>query len=294
VADPASVRAGPGAGRFVREGIDVLRASGRVGGGDAVVLDDRLMNGRGVLMPPADPVLLGAVNRALAARGIAWRFGEMRSGEWQLGDEIGVAADVAVTRRHRLEGTGQVLATVGGEPWLVRDGDLVIVGSRLEENWTALPISAGFVPFLDLLLNELATTGALMVPASPGATAQLPATVRALQTRDGPVAVPPDGQVAAPLTLGVYFLTAASGDTVGALEVNHDARESLLRQADRRALRATLGAEVQLLDDEDLEAEMFRGTRRADLSSLLIIATLLAALAELGIATAGGRLESSG
>jgi hypothetical protein len=294
VAEPAAVRAGAGAGRFVREGIEVLRGSGRVGSGDAVLVDDAVMAGRGILLPPADPVRLGAVNRALAARGIAWQFGALQAGEWQLGGAAGPAAGVAVGRRHRLEGAGQVLATAGGEPWLVREGDLVIVASRMEEAWTALPVSAAFVPFLDLLINELATTGATAVAAVPGALVQLPPAVRTVHLPDGPGAVPPDGRVAAPLVPGVYFLTAATGDTVGALEVNHDARESLLGPADRRALRATLGAEVELLDDEGLAREMFRGTRRADLSALLLLAALLAALIELALATGGGRTESPG
>jgi hypothetical protein len=293
-ADPAAVRAGAGAGRFVREGLEVLRGSGRAGEGETVVLDDRLMSGRGVLFPPADAVLLGAANRALTARGISWRFGERIEGEWQIEGSAGSAAGVAVRRRHPHEGSGQVLATAGGDPWLVSDGGLVIVASRLEEEWTALPVSAGFVPFLDLLINELAATGATAVPATPGAPVQLPPAARALHTRDGPVSVPADGRLVAPLVPGVYFLTGADGDTIGGLEVNHDPRESRLASADRRALRAAIGPDTQLLDDRDLSAEMFRGTRRADLSGLLVAAALLAALAELAVATAGGRQRSTG
>ena len=45
----------------------MLQGSGRLGAGDVVVVDDRLMTGRGVLVPPADPVQVGAVNRALQA-----------------------------------------------------------------------------------------------------------------------------------------------------------------------------------------------------------------------------------
>src|SRR5438094_5502836 len=72
-----------------------------------------------------------------------------------------------VTRRYRIEtvtgdagrGTSAdttVLATVNGEPWLVRDGSVLLLGSRLDTGWTALPASPAFVPFMDALVNRLA------------------------------------------------------------------------------------------------------------------------------------------
>ncbi|MBI4421237.1 MAG: BatA domain-containing protein [Gemmatimonadetes bacterium] len=293
IADPAAARAGNGAGRFVREGLSVLQGSGRLGAGDAVVIDDRLMSGRGVLLPPADPVLLGAVNRALATRGVPWRFGDLLNGEWQLQGEIGPAAGTAVSRRHRLIGVGPVLATAGGDPWMVRDRDLVILASRLEQEWTGLPVSAAFVPFLDHLVNDLATSGTALVSGTPGAPVSLPAGTQAVLTPRERLPAPSDARFQAPLTPGVYFLASAAGDTVGALEVNHDARESQLAPADRRALASTIGPTVELLDDAALERGLFRGTKRANLAAALLAAAVLAALAELGLATAGGRLEST-
>jgi hypothetical protein len=293
VGSPAAARAGNGAGRFIREGLSVLQSSGRLGTGDVVVIDDRLMTGRGVLIPPSDPSQVGAVNRALQARGIAWTFGDLLTGEWQIQGDVAAATGVPVTRRYRLKGTGQVLATVGGEPWLVRDHDLVLIASRLEQDWSTLPTSAGFVPFLDHVLNDLATSGMTIVGGAPGATVALPANADRMITRHGPEAVPSDHHVAAPLEPGVYFLTGPTGDTTGALEVNHDARESQLVPADRRALRSSIGPDTELLDDQGVERELFRGAKRADLAAMLVLAALLASLIELAIATAGGRTESS-
>jgi hypothetical protein len=293
VGAPAAARAGNGAGRFIREGLAVLQSSGRLGAGDVVVLDDRLMPGRGVLIPPTDPALVGSVNRALAARGIAWSFGDPLAGEWQIAGDVVSAAGVAVTRRYRLRGTGEVLATVGGEPWLVRDHDILIVGSRLEQGWTALPTSAGFVPFLDHLLNDLATSGMSIVEGTPGAPVDIPSNVERIITAHGSESAPTDRRYAAPLEPGVYFLTGADGDTTGALEVNHDARESHLARADRRTLRSTIGPDVELLNEQGIDRELFRGAKRADLAGLLVLVAVIASLIELAIATAGGRTESS-
>ena len=293
VGAPAAARPGNGAGRFVREGLSVLQSSGRVGSGDVVVIDDRVMSGRGVLLAPGDAALVGAANRTLQARGISWSFGDQVTGEWQIDGDFAPANGVAVTRRYRLRGTGQVLARVAGEPWIVRDRDVVIVASRLEPDWTGLPTSAAFVPFLDYILNNLATSGASIVAGTPGSAVVIPLNAERLLTRHGPEAAPSDRRIAAPLEPGVYFLTGADGDTTGALEVNHDARESQLAPAERRALRSTFGSDTDLLDDEGLDRELFRGAKRADLAGLIILAAAIMALVELAIATMGGRTESS-
>ena len=75
---------------------------------------------------------------------------------------------------------------------------------------------------------------------------------------------------------------------MGALEVNHDRRESRLTPASAAEIRATLGEEARLLNSRALDRELFGGERRADLSGLLLAAAILAALAELGLGTAGG------
>src|SRR5207237_3540799 len=69
---------------------------------------------------------------------------------------------VPVVHRYRIEGAGSgeqgggdVLATVNGEPWLVRSGGIVLLGSRLDTAWTALPAAPGFVPFVDALVNRI-------------------------------------------------------------------------------------------------------------------------------------------
>src|SRR5207244_4076968 len=103
------------------------------------------------------------------------------------------------------------LATVNEEPWLVREGDVLLVGSRLDTAWTALPASPAFVPFLDALVNRLARGEALVVEAE---------------------GVP-----------GVQFHVRGT-DTVGATVYGPDPRESDLTPASADNVRRFLGAAV--------------------------------------------------
>lgn len=286
-ANSAATRVDGGAGLFVAEAIQVLKQGGRAAEGSEVIITDRLTGGATVLFPPDDPSMIGGVNRALAARAINWRFGEQADGEWPITGDVGPAAGTTVYRRYRLRGSGPVLARVGAEPWMVRAGNVVIVASRMEEGWTTLPVSAAFIPFLDLLINRVAARESWIVRATPGAGVQLPPSAEAVLLSSGSVPVLSDRRFVTPLEPGVYFLAGRGGDTVGALEVNHDQRESRLAAADGREVRASLGPRTQVLGDRAFDRELFSGAKRAELAGGLLAAAILAALAEMAIATAG-------
>ncbi|MEE8116273.1 MAG: BatA domain-containing protein [Gemmatimonadales bacterium] len=286
--------ADPSVGSFLLEALDVLQSAGRVARGGDVTLAAHLGPGRTILVPPVEGALVGGINRALAARGVSLRFGEEVRGEWRAESELLEVGDARVYRRYRLRGAGAVIASTGGEPWIVREGEVVIVGSRLEESWTSLPVSAGFLPFLDGIINRSIGSGALRVGATPSATVTLPPGAVWLLTPAGRMPVPGDRRIRAPAVPGVYFMVGAGGDTVGALEVNHDPAESLLAPASREALEATFGPDVTLLGEEALERELFRAARRADLSAFLLALAVVLALVELAVATFGGRVREDG
>lgn len=294
VGDRAAVQVDPGAGRFVAEAVEVLARGGRVAEGDGITVTDRVFAGATLLLPPADGSLIGATNRALESRGVSVRFGELLEGEWVLAGDVGQIAGTPVYRRYRLRGNGLVLATVAGEPWLVRDRDVLVFASRLEDVWTALPVNAAFVPFLDFLFNRAAAEQAWVVRGTPGATVTLPRPVATIALPSGPVPVPADRRVTAPLATGVYFLLGEVGDTVGALELNHDPRESRLAPATAAQVRAAFGRQAALLGEAAFERELFGGARRAELSGILLVAALVAALAELAIASFLGTRRSEG
>lgn len=287
VAEPAPAAAEASAGRYVGQALAVLAEGGRVGKGRTVVVADRLAGTRSIVVPPADPAAVGALNRALAARGVQWQFGGQVDGSWRLHGDVGPAEGSTLRRRYRLVGSGAVLARADDDPWLVRQQDVVLLGSRLDDAWTDLPLTAAFVPFLDLLVNRLAAGESEALNAHPGEMVQLPPTVDAVLTAAGPVPVEGDRRVSAPREPGVYFLRGSAGDTVGALAVNHDPRESNLVEADQRVLRAALGPGAALVSQSGLDRELFGGAGRADLSGAFLLAALLAAALELAVASAG-------
>src|SRR2546429_281349 len=156
VALPGRAAARPGAGPLAAAALAVLTQGRRIVEGGGVVIGERLPGGTGttVLLPPVDPALIGQANRALASRGVRWRFG----GAGTPGP-IGTAAvaginGLGVTRRYRLEGAGgggdttDVLATVNDDPWLVRAGGRGLLGRRLDTARPALPPSPALVPFV--------------------------------------------------------------------------------------------------------------------------------------------------
>jgi Aerotolerance regulator N-terminal len=249
---PARVQATVTAGPFVTAALAVLRAARRVSDGGEVTIGDRPGSGAAIVLPPADPALVGEMNRALAARGIGWQVGQVGPPGRLESEALPDLAGIPVGRRYRLTGTdsGTVLASVNGDPWAVATGGIVLLGSRLDTSWTALPTSPAFVPFLDAMTNRFVR----------GETA--------VTERDG-----------APR---VEFATVGT-DTVGATVYGPDPRESDLTPATSELARASLGADV--LQPADFAAAAFAGMRHADLAGLLLAIALLLALVELGVAT---------
>ena len=257
VAPPARVAAGPDAGPFVAAALDVLREGRRAGTGSEVTIADHPVAGATVVLPPADPSLLGPTNRALGARGAPWRFGPPGPPGPITSTELAMLAGARVARRYRVvpaasAAAGEVIASVNGEPWLVRAGDAVLVGSRLDTAWTDLATAPGFVPFVDALVNRIAR-GETAIAEAEG-TPRVEFQVRGV-------------------------------DTVGATVYGLDPRESDLTPVSPAELRRALGRGAALYADAAFAAERFAGTRAADMSGLLLVLALLLAAVELGVAT---------
>jgi hypothetical protein len=285
VAPVAAVR-WSGAGRFVDAALATLRDNGRVREGNEVVVGE-LGGGASVIVPPTEPARLGALNRALEQRGIPWRYGALveapavtDSGVWLGRHEV--------ARRYGLvpAGSGRtgVLATVGGAPWLVRSGSVVLLGSRLEPEWTALPYSAAFLPFVDALVNRIARREVVVADAAVGAPALLPDAVTEVRQGARSWSVEGGAGFRAPAA-GVYWLLEGR-DTVGALSAAGDPRESVLAAASPAVAEALWGARVVGIGGG---GAAFALAARADLRGVLLWLVLCAGLAELAVAAWGGR-----
>ena len=175
---------------------------------------------------------------------------------------------------------------MNGAPWIVRDGDVILLGSRLEPAWTDLPISAAFMPFMDVLLNRLARGEAALGQAAPGDPVPLPDQVSLVRQGEQEWRVEGGGLFQPPES-GVFYLLAGS-DTVGAISVNPDPRESqLARASDAQARQLWKGARLASLDDVSDDA--FSSASRGDLRGPLLWLALIAGLVEVGLASAWRR-----
>ncbi|MDH5198098.1 MAG: BatA domain-containing protein, partial [Gemmatimonadota bacterium] len=204
-----------GAGPFAEAALAVLAETGRVRVGRDVLVGDRPEAGCTVVLPPADPARIGAVNQALAARGVPVRFGTLETGEWATGSALFALEGVTVRRRYRIEGDAAVLGTAGDLPWIVRAGDVVVVGSRFDEDWTDLPLRPVFVPFLDALINRVGAGEVWRVMATPGEAVVLPGSARRLLLPAGAVPVVAGTATEAPADPGAVFVGGGEGDPGG-------------------------------------------------------------------------------
>jgi hypothetical protein len=251
-----------------------------------------------VVLPPADPVALGALNRALDGAGVPWRYGPREIREDSLvSPALPEIAGLRLRARHPLQPSagaagGEVLATAGGVAWLVRSGSVVLVGSRLVPEETDLPLAGGFVPFLGALVGRVARGEGGVVLAAPGEPVALPPGVTALVGAD--TTIPADGGITAvaPVAPGAWAMRAGA-DTVGMLVVGHDPRESDLTRAESRAVAAAVpGATVTVTDDPRVyAARRFRGAGRSELTGWLLALALALLVAESVLAAGGVRRE---
>ena len=276
--------------RYVAAACAVLASNRRITRGQEVTLG-RLARGASIVWPPEDPAQIGALNRALAARGIGWSYGDL-SIRLALSDSGALVGRHRVLRRYELRPSGSgrtgLLATVEGSPWLVRTGNVVLLGSRLDPGWTELPVSAGFMPFMDALLNRAARGEAALEQASAGEAVPLPDLVHEVRQGERVWRVEGGGMFR-PSEPGVHFLLAGR-DTVGAISVNPDPRESqLARATDGQARRLWKGARIVPLPEAGEVA--FSSASRGDLRGPLLWMALLVGLLEVGLASGWRRLE---
>ncbi len=275
--------------RFLATACDVLLQSGRlVRGGELSI--GWLGSGASIVLPPDDPATLGALNRALANRGVTWHYGDLIPGSSVL-DSGSTLGRHQIVRRYRLVpqtsgGPRGILLTAAGEPWAVLSGNVILLGSRLEPAWTDLPVSAEFVPFVDYLANRAVRGEIALLDVAPGDPALLPDAATAV-AHEGEVHDVEGGSAFRTRNSGLYFILSRR-DTIGVIAVNPDPRESLLdRAGDAEIRRLWPGARV-VAPDAAAGAALAAGGR-ADLRGPFLVLAALLGLSDAILAGIGAR-----
>lgn len=297
-----SVRVTAGAGGFARSAVDVLRASGQIaetevksvgmgGSGISIASADEASSMPALLAAPADPVRLGAANRALERLGIPWRFGPARRQTALVRGER--LAGVSVAQRYALQAQGaaaaETLAVVGMEPWVVGGPGYVLVGSPLTPDASTLPVSAAFLPWLsDVLASRLHQDRGTVLAASPGQSVVRPSGVDGLEASDGARTALRDATFDAPAAAGTYFLIDG-GRRVGALAVNAEAAESRLDRWPGRELGSRVASPPASRAGSTSEwvRLAFSGSPRRSLVLPLLVAAFVVLAAETLLSVSG-------
>jgi hypothetical protein len=270
--------------KYLGAAAQVLLSNGRIGRGTEVTLG-RLGPSFSVVEPPADPAELGAVNRTLERRGVGWRFGRLVTASASTDSGILVGRE-RIEQRYTLEpiGSGRtgVMATVSGAPWIVRGAGIVLLGSRIDPAWTGLPLSAAFMPFVDALLNRVSRGEITLAGGFPLEPVNLPDQVT--EVRLGERSWRAEGGAPfRPGESGIHFLLSGQ-DTVGALAVNFDPRESNLARASDAAVE-DLWHGATIVTPEEGPSRAFSLGIRSDLRGPLLWGALLLGLAEILLAS---------
>lgn len=270
--------------RYLDAAATALVEAGRLRPGDEVTLGS-LGAGASVVVPPNDVAALGALNRALERRGSAWRFGGPVAVE-QAADSNALVGTARVYRRFRLLYTGGapegVVATVAGEPWIAGTAGIVLVGSRFDPAWTDLPASPRFVPLVDALANRLVRGEQDRLDGTPGAPVRLPDAVDEVEAGGRRWDVE-GGAAWRPPATGLYLLRTGA-DTIGALAVNLDPRESDLRAATDAEVTA-LWPTARMIPLGDVTSAAFAAGAQGHLRGPLLVLAALLALVEMALAS---------
>lgn len=255
-----------------------------------------------VVVPPADPNVLPALNRRLASAGIPWSY-EPPSGTGEVGageNRLSVDFEELRVRRHY----GLVPATASpptadipirletGGPFLVsgRDarGTFLLLATPLDPEWTTLPLDAGMLPFLEWTTSRRSGSDAGGRSVLAGEPISLGPDVAVVEAPDG-TRHPVDGTQSFRQTRDAGLYRVLRGDTlVERVAVNPPPSESLLDPASEDDLERRIGQ--GLVRAGDLPAwrrAIFTDRQGPELWWPLLLAALLLLLAESWIAAPG-------
>lgn len=277
--EPPAVTVRPSAGPYAGTAVSTLMDRGRLRSGTSVhvAAADDAPRLPALLVAPLDPVRVVATNQMLGRLAVPWRLGRLVT------DSVAVVADSAafggalppsVRARYTLEHLGadeprtvDTLALAAGEPWAVAGPGYVLLGSPLDPEYSSLPVSAAFLPWIERVLAHRLTTDARgIIEADVGDTVRLPSWA------EGVEGVALTGGAFVPSVPAVHFLTSG-GSRTGAVVVNVPRRESLLRRHPEAELRQRISGAQTVLATSDagrLERLLLGARGRTDMTAVVL------------------------
>lgn len=303
-------------GPFLDEALGVLLEADRVIRAGAGAASDLLVSAEGealaaagdggaLVVPPADPALLPALNRRLAAAGIPWRYGRGSEGGAAplAGTDLPEPLDgVEVRRWYRMELAGappappRTLARVAGDPWAVEGTTAsglryLLLASPLDDAASTLPVSAEMVRFVDWAAGSWAAVGGGPVERTAGESLAAPREARSVVRPDGRrVPVDRTRSVRETDQVGLYTFLDADSAVVSVAAVNPPPPESELAPLSRGELDGLLGGGPVVVDrPERWAGAVFRTRQGPELWLPLLAAAGLLLLVESLVASAGLR-----
>ena len=285
-----AVAATASAGEFVSAALEALRTSSRIVPGRSISVGpaDEISSLPALIIAPTDPVRAGAANRALERLGVPWRFGVRKA--QTVDATLAGFGRVSVRERYELQAqSGAVADTLGAvadAAWVVAGPRYVIVGSPLDASATALPVQAGFVPWLAQTISDrLAGESGHVIDAAPGTWVRKPAGADQLERPDGSMVAVSDS-LRVPENPGVYFFVSA-GRRAGAIVVNPPARESQLERMSAAELQQIIPGATVIDDGESMQVSKaaFSAASTRSLLPAFLVAILVAMAAEAVLVT---------
>lgn len=320
VVPPPGVRYG-GASTFLHDALEVLAEAGRIrraeGQADVALLPaaagiESLPAGMSaIVLPPASPLELPALNRRLAAARIPWQYaartggGEARIVTGGSDEVLRPLERARVLAWYVLEGGSAsdtvLLSLSDGSPWAVRGeqpggGRYVLLASPLSEESSTIPTSPGMLPLIDRLTGAWTAAQAHTPSAAPGSEVTLPAGADAVIVPDGSrEAVGEQSSYRITGPAGVYAVLSGT-DTLSAFAVNPAAAESDLARIEQRELQNRFtDTDVVTVDDADAWPErIYQRRLGAESWRPFALLALLVLLAETLLAASGRAARTRG
>ncbi len=272
-------------------------------------LQEGLARGRAVVvLPPSSALELPRLNRRLTQAGLPWRYENVQSsgGAARIADPSPLAGlgGLLVQQWYRLVLTGlspgdsTLIRLSNGDPWVVRGttpggASYLLLASPMTPSASALPVSAGMVPFMDAALGEWVRRGEISeFNLVGGASLRVPSRARNIEHADGSSSAAEGGASFQARRAGNYTVRGDDGVTL-AFSVNAPLAEADLERGERASLQEVLpGADWSWIrgDDPGAWADAVFGTRRGRLAWRPLIALLIVfAILESSLAAAGRR-----